>query len=155
MRRATIPARPRAAALALVAWGLWAGCEKGAEEVGAAPEDEGAEAIAEPLAEVVEAWREAGLEVDGLRSLEGEAEAPTADLGGSCAAATVAEIPVALCLFSTPEDAEAAEERGLELVGEATGLSLSRDELLLIAADRDDRDPDGRALNELANAFRQ
>ena len=155
MRPVTIYARRSAAAVAFAAWALWAGCEQGAEGLGAAPEDEGVAQLDDRIAAVVDTWREAGLGVEELRSLEGDAEAPTVELGGSCAAATVAGLPVVLCRFPSPEDAEGAEEKGLELVGEATGLSLSSDELLLIAADRDETDPDGRNLNELANAFRE
>jgi hypothetical protein len=111
--------------------------------------------LSEPVAQVVRAWREAELSVADVHALEGEAASQGEELGGTCIAATVAEIPVVLCEHDGHDAAKAAEEQGLELVGAATGLSLSRGPLLLVAADRHEADPDGRRLNEIANAFRK
>lgn len=102
-----------------------------------------------PMAEVISAWRAADLEVVELRDVDDD------ELPGACVAASVAEIPVVLCELDSAEAAESAEDDGLELVGAATGLALARGARLLIAADRHEVDPDGRRLNEIANAFRQ
>jgi hypothetical protein len=144
--------RVRGIGIAIAACALATGCE---QQDGAGSGSEADIELSAPLAKVVEAWRGADLAVLDLHALDGEAEAEAPELGGSCIAATVDEIPVVVCEHASADDAEAAKERGLELVGGATGLALARGELLLVAADRHEVDPDGRRLNELANAFRQ
>jgi hypothetical protein len=151
LMRTRNPSRVVRLLAAAAAGALLAGCDQ----------DQADEALGEdvelsaPVAQVVRAWREAELGVADVHALVGEAASKGADLGGTCMAATVAEIPVVLCEHDSPEAAKAAEETGLDLVGAATGLSLSRGSLLLVAADRHEADPDGRRLNEIANAFRK
>jgi hypothetical protein len=59
-----------------------------------------------------------------------------------------------VCTFPTPDDAKAAEPKGLTWVGDTTGTSLARGALLVAVADRRKADPSGRTINTIATTFR-
>jgi hypothetical protein len=54
-----------------------------------------------------------------------------------------------ICTFPTPTAAKAAEDAGLQWVGDATGMAQAHGVLLIAAADRQKADPNGRTINQL------
>ena len=96
------------------------------------------------------AWTSAGLEVSAFEP----AEVKAID-GATCRAGTVSKVHVTLCELADAEAARKAEASGLSLVGAHTGASLARGNLLLVVADRDKADPQGKTINTLTKSFRQ
>lgn len=142
-------------AFLMLAVGLVGACERSDDDSADDPLGDVDLELGEAAHRVLDAWREADLELSDARPLGAEADAAGTQLGGTCMAAKVADIPVVMCEHESADEARAAEERGLKLVGEATGFALANGELLLVAADRHEVDPEGRRLNEIANAFRR
>ena len=98
---------------------------------------------------VVAAWKKEGLQTTEMQKIEDK------QLGGSCRAGLVGGLEVTLCEYADESAAKAAEEKGLALIGEATGASLAEGKWLLVVADRRRLDPDGKTLNQITRAFRQ
>jgi hypothetical protein len=92
---------------------------------------------------VVEAWKKGGLTPTPLTA------ATTSTVGKDCQSGTVNSVDVLVCQFATPEEAKAAEPKGLDWVGEATGMSQASGKVLVAAADRRKADPSGRTINQL------
>jgi hypothetical protein len=91
---------------------------------------------------VVEAWKKGGLVPSPLT-------AATVPIGSDCASGTVNGVDVVVCEYATPDAAKAAEPKGLEWVGEATGMSQASGKVLVAASDRRKSDPSGRTINSL------
>ena len=99
-------------------------------------------------AEVVQAWKKAGLSPSEFAKAETK-------LGGACQAGSVNGIDTILCEFKDETAAKQAQEKGLEIIGETTGASLAKGRMLLVVADRKNSDPNGRQINEITKTFRQ
>jgi hypothetical protein len=97
---------------------------------------------------VVAGWTKAGLTVSAMTPDKSGA------IGPDCTTGTVSGVDVALCVFAKPEDAKAAEAKGLTWVGPTTGVSLAHANLVLAVADRRAADPSGRTINTIAKTFR-
>ena len=104
---------------------------------------------ADGVSGAVEAWKKAGLEASAFSKVEG------GDLGGACQVGVVGGLDVTLCEYADASAAKASEEKGLAIVGDATGASLASGKLLLVVADRRKADPSGKKLNQLTQTFRQ
>ena len=102
----------------------------------------------EAVADVLDAWKQAGLTVSAFTPADGKA------VGGECTSGTVGGVDVVLCSFSDDKAAKKAEDAGYATVGSTTGVSLSQGSMLLIAADRRKADPSGRTINQLAKLFK-
>lgn len=98
---------------------------------------------------IVEGWRKAGLTPTAFAKLEDEGLKP-----GKCQQGKVDGVAVVLCEYADAAAAHAAQNTGLSHVGEATGLALAADKLLLIVSDPDKGDPAGEKINKIAAAFR-
>jgi len=91
---------------------------------------------------VVEAWKKGGLTPSPLT-------AATTPVGKDCQSGTVNSVDVLVCQFATPDEAKTAEAKGLEWVGEATGMAQASGKVLVAASDRRKSDPSGRTINQL------
>jgi hypothetical protein len=91
---------------------------------------------------VVAQWKKGGLTPSALT-------AATVGAGKDCQTGTVNGVDVLVCNYATPEDAKAAEPKGLEWVGESTGMSQASGKVLVAASDRRKADPSGRTINQL------
>lgn len=140
MTAATRPgaARCARAGRALLWMGLAALLAAGCEEASSSDADA-----------IVNAWRKAGLMPTMFTALEDERLKP-----GACRQGQVNGLEVVLCRYADAQAARAAQNTGLERVGEATGVSLAAGQHLLIVADREGDDPAGRDINTIATAFR-
>ena len=132
------PGAARAAMLALL---VLASCSK-AEDAG----KPGGATGSAPA--VVQAWTKAGLTVSALT------EDKSGAIGATCKSGTVSGVDVVLCTFASDAEAKAAEAKGLEWVGAATGTALARGKDLLAVVDRRNADPSGRTINAITKAFR-
>jgi hypothetical protein len=101
------------------------------------------------LGRAVTSWRDQGLEASTF------SEVGTSELGQKCRVGVVAGLDVTVCEFGDAAQAKTAEEKGLTIVGEATGAAISHGNLLLVVADRRKADPDGKKLNQVTKSFRQ
>jgi hypothetical protein len=119
-----------------------AGCEK-SDGKGAPPATMGG------VDAVLDAWKQAGLTVGVFDPADGAKYG-----GGECRAGQVNGIDAVLCHYASPELAKAAEAKGLEAVGEATGSSIAEGRVLLLVADRRKVDPEGRTINQTTKVFR-
>jgi hypothetical protein len=128
--------RPITLALAVAAAFSWGGCES--ETASRSTTIEGA----------VAAWKAAG-----LPRVELDADEAPKLSGGDCRGGAMEGLELALCEYASPEAAREATEAGLKAVGAATGAALANGRLLLIVADRDGADPDGKRINTLTRAF--
>ena len=99
-------------------------------------------------ADVIDAWKQAGLTVSAFTPADGKA------VGGECSSGTVGGVDVVLCSFDDSAAAKKAEDAGYATVGSNTGVSLSNGSMLLIAADRRKADPSGRTINQLSKLFK-
>ena len=131
-------AHGRARLLPLLALVLLGWAASGCEESGSNKADE-----------VVEAWRTAGLMPSVFTALENESLKP-----GKCQQGKVDGVSVVLCEYADASAARAAHNTGLAQVGEATGLALTADKMLLIASDPDKADPSGRKIDAISMTFR-
>ena len=91
---------------------------------------------------VIAAWKKGGLEPSAFTPSK-------ADVGKDCAAGTVNKVDVLVCTFANEKEAKAAEDKGLQWVGDNTGASQALGEMLIVAADRRKADPSGRTINQL------
>lgn len=91
---------------------------------------------------VVEAWKKGGLTPSPFT-------AATVPVGKDCTSGTVNGVDVLVCQFATPDEAKAAEPKGLEWVGEATGMAQAAGKVLVAASDRRKSDPSGRTIDAL------
>lgn len=91
---------------------------------------------------VVEVWKKGGLTPSPLT-------AATVPAGKDCQSGTVNGVDVLICQYATPDEAKAAEAKGLEWVGEATGMAQATGKVLVAASDRRKADPSGRTINQL------
>jgi hypothetical protein len=132
------------ATILLVAALAAAGCDKGDDKkpAGAAAVKEGAP---DP---VIEAWTKAGLTVSAFEAADGAKYG-----GGDCKSGQVNGVDVALCQYASEALAKGAEPKGLEAIGETTGVSLAHGVRLLVVADRRKADPEGRTINQLSKLF--
>ena len=99
---------------------------------------------------LIAAWKAAKLEVSALTAVEPKPYGATACRGG-----TVSSVDVVLCDYGSGEDAQAAEDLGLAVVGGATGAALARGTRLLVVVDRRKADPSGRTIDAITAAFRK
>lgn len=101
------------------------------------------------IGDVFAAWQKAGLETSSFAPVDGKA------LGdGSCQAGTVRGVATTICEYKGAADAKRAESAGLSQVRDTTGLALAEGKMLLVLADRDRKDPNGKTMNEIAKTFR-
>ncbi len=92
--------------------------------------------------EVIEAWKKGGLDVSEFKSTN-------STVGKDCKAGTVSKIEVLICHFDTPDAAKAAQDAGLQWVGDTTGSSQAKGPLLIAVADRHKSDPSGKTINQI------
>lgn len=119
-----------------------AGCDEG-DGKGAPPATVGG------IDAVLDGWKKAGLTVSAFDAADGAKYG-----GGDCRAGQVNGIDAVLCTYASPELAKAAEAKGLEVVGEATGSAIAEGRTLLVVADRRKVDPEGRTINSATKVFR-
>ncbi len=91
---------------------------------------------------VIDAWKKGGLDASAF------APAQT-NVGKDCASGTVNKIEVLVCAFDTPDAAKAAQESGLQWVGDTTGMSRAKGSLVIAVADRHKADPNGKTINQI------
>lgn len=96
-----------------------------------------------PREELLAAWKSAGLAPSGF------AAAKDSPVGKDCQLGTVNSIEVLVCSFASADEAKAAQDAGLEWVGDTTGISSPKGTLLIVAADRKKADPTGATINKL------
>jgi hypothetical protein len=102
---------------------------------------------------VLEAFREAGLDVGGVANAE--ADPWGADV---CSAGPIAGVEVVICEFSS--DAQLGKTRADAVrdwssVNVDTGLVAENQRTLLIVVDRGRKDPHGRAIGKMVTAFKR
>lgn len=98
-------------------------------------------------ASVLDGWRKANLTVSAFTADKNNAIGPT------CHSGTVSGVDVVWCGFAAEDQAKAAEAKGLEWVGAATGTALVSGKQLLAVVDRRAADPSGRTINAITKAF--
>jgi hypothetical protein len=118
--------------LAIVGIGIIAACGKGGGVGGGS----GAGTA------LIETWRKGGLEPSAFAA----AQTP---VGKDCIAGTVGGVDVLVCTFATPDEAKAAQDAGLQWVGDTTGSSQAKGNVLIAAADRRKADPKGKTINQI------
>jgi hypothetical protein len=134
----------RASALVILAALAGSGCGKSDP---AKAKDGAAEAGGVPAA-LLAAWQKANLQVSAFTVDKSGA------VGAACHSGTVNGLDVLVCTFPTDGEAKAAEAKGLEWVGSATGTALVAGKRVLAVVDRRSADPSGRTINAVAKAFR-
>lgn len=141
----------RAASLALIAAAATAGLALAAcsKEEGKAGDQSGGTAEGGLPSSLVEGWKKASLEVSAFTDDKSGA------IGPACKSGTVSSVDVVWCSFPSDAEAKAAEAKGLEWVGGATGTALSSGKQLLAVVDRRAADPSGRTINAVTKAFRK
>src|SRR5829696_3291701 len=78
---------------------------------------------------IVEAWKKGGLTPTPMT-------AATTSVGKDCQTGTVNGVDVIVCQYATPDEAKAAEPKGYEWVGDATGTAVVAGKVLVAASDR-------------------
>ncbi len=91
---------------------------------------------------LLESWKKAGLETSAFTDAK-------TTVGKDCASGTVNKIDVLVCSFATADEAKAAQDAGLQWVGDTTGASQAKGLFLIAAADRRKADPSGKTINQL------
>lgn len=91
---------------------------------------------------ILEAWKGGGLAPSAL-------EVAKTDVGSDCKAGVLNAVELMLCVYPTAEEANAAHERGLTWVGDATGAAKVSGSVLVVVADRRKVDPSGKTINQL------
>jgi hypothetical protein len=91
---------------------------------------------------LLDAWKAGGLETTPFSA----AQSP---VGKDCAQGTVAKVDVLVCTFATADEAKAAQDAGLQWVGDTTGASQAKGTFLIAAADRRKADPSGKTINQI------
>jgi hypothetical protein len=99
--------------------------------------------------EVVSAWTEVGLDASKLAAADERALEAT-----QCRRGPISGVEVTICSYAEDSAALAAREAGLKQIGETTGTALPAGKLLLVIADRDKADPNGKAINTIAKTFK-
>jgi len=101
---------------------------------------------------VLDAFKGAGFDVAQVKVVE-----PDAWAADHCASGTVADLQVLICEFQTEQALATGEkevQHGWDTVNVDTGLVLHNGRTMLAVADRATRDPSGRAIARMLNAFR-
>ena len=91
---------------------------------------------------VIVAWKKGGLDPSDLKETK-------SNIGKDCATGTVNKLDVLVCTFANEKEAKAAEDSGLEWVGDNTGVSKAQGELLIVVADRKKADPTGKVMSQV------
>jgi hypothetical protein len=138
------PTAALAVSVGFVAGLALGGCSKEGESSGSAAAGDGKSV---PPA-LLEKWKKASLTVSAFT------DDKSGKIGTLCQSGTVSGVDVVWCAFPAEADAKAAEPKGLEWVGEATGTALVSGKQLLAVVDRRAADPSGRTINAVTKAFR-
>jgi hypothetical protein len=104
-----------------------------------APADDG------PRADLIAAWKKAGLEVGAFASAQ-------TDAGKNCQAGKVNKLDVLVCVYGKAADAKSSEDYGykwIESVGGTTGTAQAHGVTLIAVADKAKTDPHGKTINQL------
>ncbi len=110
--------------------------------------DEDKPATAATADAVLAAWTEAGFDVAALQPLEKH------DLGkADCRRGPIGGVETTLCVYENEGAASVARSAGLARVGDATGAALVRGRMMLVVADRDKADPEGKTINKMTRIF--
>ena len=96
---------------------------------------------------MMKAWNQAGLTSSSFQRVEvfGSEE---------CTQGTINGVSTTLCAYADETQAQAAQPKGLESVGDDTGTALVNGATLLVVADRASADPQGRVINRITKIFR-
>ncbi len=94
---------------------------------------------------LIDSWKKAGLNPSPFNAAQTQ-------VGKDCSSGTVNGVEVLVCSFDSEADAKAAEDKGLQWVGDTTGTSQAKGKLVVAAADRHKADPSGRTINQLMKA---
>jgi hypothetical protein len=73
--------------------------------------------------------------------------------GAKCKRGDIGGVEVTICEYTDESRAKKYESEGLNLVGDTTGASLANGKLLLVVADRQNVDKDGKRINQITRAF--
>ena len=92
---------------------------------------------------VIAAWKAGGLAPSAFTAVK---DSP---VGKDCKAGTVNNVDVMVCTYPTADAAKAAQDLGLQWVGDTTGIATPKGPLLILAADRKKADPKGDTINKL------
>ena len=99
-------------------------------------------------ADVLAMWTHAGLAVGDHQPLADH------NLGDAdCQRGEISGVETTICGYESADAAKAAQPAGLSLVGAVTGASLPRGKVLLVVADRNNRDPSGKTIHAVTKAF--
>lgn len=98
--------------------------------------------------DVLNLWSIAGLTVGDHEPL---AEHKLGD--ADCQRGTVGGVETTVCSYATADAAKAAQPAGLDMVGGVTGASLPRGKVLLVVADRNNTDPNGKTIQAVTKSF--
>lgn len=102
----------------------------------------GKDKAASPRDKVIEAWKAGNLAPSSFTS----AQVP---VGSDCATGMVGGMDVLLCVYSSPTQAQGAEEAGYTWVGANTGSVQAKGVVLIAVADRKKADPSGKTINQM------
>jgi hypothetical protein len=89
------------------------------------------------------AWKSGGLAPSPFSAVK---DSP---VGKDCQSGTVNSVDVLVCSYATADEAKAAQDAGLQWVGDTTGVAQAKGTLLIAAADRKKSDPTGTTINKL------
>ena len=95
-----------------------------------------------PRDKVLAAWKGAGITPSAFTA----AQTP---VGSDCATGMVSGLEILLCVYHSPSEAQAAEDKGYTWIGNNTGSSQAKGVVLVSIADRKKADPTGKTLNQL------
>jgi len=101
---------------------------------------------------VLDAFRAGGFDVSQMKVVE-----PDAWMADHCVSGKVSELEVLVCEFKTDEALAGGESevtRGWDAVNVDTGVVVHNGRTMAAIADRAKRDPNGRVIARLLNAFR-
>ena len=91
---------------------------------------------------LIEAWKTGGLTPSAFT-------AATTNVGKDCQSGTVNGVDVLVCTFASADEAKAAQDAGLQWVGDTTGAAQAQGALLIAVADRRKADPKGKTINQV------
>jgi hypothetical protein len=91
---------------------------------------------------LVDTWKKGGLTVSPFTAAKTQ-------VGDDCQSGTVNGVDVLVCSFKSEADAKTAEPKGLQWVGDTTGVAQARGSLVIAIADRRKADPSGRTMNQM------
>jgi hypothetical protein len=94
---------------------------------------------------LIKAWKQAGLATTDFKA----AQSP---IGKDCQTGTVAKLEVVVCSFASADEAKAAQNLGLQWVGDTTGAAQAHGALVIAVADRHKADPSGKTINQILQA---